>query len=120
MIEDRARPHGLRTFLSDGFRDKPDARSAVTFSSGPSALLLLHGVNSSSHSCFRVPTDLVKLLERRYGGRVLAFDHSTLGYSPRENAEQLAEQLAPFRLDNVDILAHSRWTGRPGVHRQRA
>ena len=93
MIEDRARPHGLRTFLSDGFRDKPDARSAVTFSSGPSALLLLHGVNSSSHSCFRVPTDLVKLLERRYGGRVLAFDHSTLGYSPRENAEQLAEQL---------------------------
>jgi pimeloyl-ACP methyl ester carboxylesterase len=108
LIEDKARPRGLRTFSSDGFRDKPDDRSAVTFSSGPSALLLLHGANSSSHSCFRFPTDLVKLLDRRYGGRVLAFDHPTLGYSPRDNAADLAERLASFRLDNVDILAHSR------------
>jgi pimeloyl-ACP methyl ester carboxylesterase/CHAT domain-containing protein len=108
LIEDKARPRGLRTFLSDSFRDKPDGRSAITFSSGPSALLLLHGVHSSSHSCFRLPTDVVKLLERRYDGRVLAFDHPTLGYSPRENAAELAERLASFRLDNVDILAHSR------------
>ncbi len=107
-IEDRARPPGLRTFLSDGFRQKPDARSKVTFSSGPSALLLLHGVISSSHSCFRFPTDFMKLLERRYDGRVIAFDHPTLGASPRENAEELAELLGSFRLDNVDIVAHSR------------
>ena len=107
-IEDRARPPGLRTFLSDGFRRKPDARSKVTFSSGPSALLLLHGVISSSHSCFRFPTDFMKLLERRYDGRVIAFDHPTLGASPRENAEELAELLGSFRLDNVDIVAHSR------------
>ena len=86
----------------------------MTFSSGPSALLLLHGAISSSHSCFRFPTDFVKLLERRYDGRVIAFDHPTLGASPRENAEELAELLGSFRLDNVDIVAHSAGGSSPG------
>ena len=79
-IEDRTRPRGLRTFLSTGFRKKPDERTAPTFASGPSALLLLHGINSSSHSCFRFSTDFVQVMEKHVRGSGDRFRSPDLGY----------------------------------------
>ena len=120
-IEDRDPSRGLRTFLSTGFRKKPDERTALTFSSGPSALLLLHGINSSSHSCFRFSTDFVQVMEKQYGGRVIAFDHPTLGYSPAENAGRAgraAQLVSPRERGHPGPLP--RWARRPGAGRRAA
>ena len=108
-VEGRRRPHRLRSFAPADFA-KPWPRDATSIdvASTGSALLLIHGINSSSHSCFRFTPEYVRALNARYGDRVFAFDHPSLCQSPEDNARWLAEQLRQASLANLDILAHSR------------
>lgn len=106
-IEGRLRKHRLGAFPagpgSDGHQPLAAARLA-----GGSALLLIHGTNSSCRRTFRFDRQYVDRLHDRYGGRVFAFDHPSIGCSPGENAAELASLLEHAALEQVDILAHSR------------
>ena len=109
-VEDTTRPHALRPFGPKDYSSK--THKPVDFqqlASGPS-LLLIHGTNSSTHGCFGFTQPYVNELNDRYGNRVFAFDHPSLAYSPMENALWMNKQLqkAGARLDEVDIIAHSR------------
>lgn len=77
-------------------------------------LLAIHGTFSSSANLlgyFR--SELQQAIDRTYSA-VLAFDHYTLTLNPRQNAEDLALELAKYLDDNnlsshkIDIICHSR------------
>ena len=93
--EESARPHRLRTFTAAD-HDKPgtvglDEAAVRRLADGPS-LLVIHGINSLTHTCFAgLPVSVVDGLHERYGGRVFAFDHPTLSVDPVENCRQLME-----------------------------
>lgn len=75
--------------------------------SGGPTLILLHGVFSSVDGAFHaLPVDLMAELMSRYGGRVVGYDHWTIGKTPLQTAEDLLN-LLPDGME-VDILAHSR------------
>lgn len=75
---------------------------------GP-ALLFLHGTFSQAHSAFGgLPADARATLSARYGGRVFALDHFTIGPTPRENIRWLAGQLPGSASLTLDVVAHSR------------
>src|SRR5271169_65010 len=77
----------------------------------PSGLLFLHGTFSHASAAF---SDLARdgdfeTLSRLYGGRVFAFNHLTVGRSPRENVTALLEALrGTFPGDSLDVVTHSR------------
>ena len=107
------RPYGLRRFGPGGY-DAPagdlelcDADWA-DLASGP-ALLFVHGTFSRSHTAFgALPPALMQALHARYGGRVFAFDHPTLGPDPAATATWLGRELAGRGRLTVDVVAHSR------------
>lgn len=80
---------------------------------GGTALLFLHGTTAQSNTAFdRLPTETLTELGRRYGGRVLAFDHFTISETPHENVEWLAQQLGELAEGSgpltLDVVSHSR------------
>jgi hypothetical protein len=79
---------------------------------GVRALLLLHGTTSTTAGAFARLADQEPLLERlrlRYGGRILGFNHHTMGRSVAENVQEFLDafQGAPGRY-TFDVLCHSR------------
>ncbi len=79
---------------------------------GERALLLVHGTTSTTAGAFARLTDQEPLLERlrlRYGGRILGFNHHTMGRSVAENVQEFLDafQGAPGRY-TFDVLCHSR------------
>ncbi len=111
--ESRIRPSRLRTFEPDTFRSDDVAAPDVAELVGQPALLFIHGTNSSTTSGFgQLPTDWVRALNDRYGGRVFAFDHPTLSVMPGDNADRLAELVAEHLPEGaeltLDVVAHSR------------
>ena len=75
------------------------------------ALLFLHGTFSHASAAF---SDLARdgnleTLSRLYEGRVFAFNHLTVGRSPRENVTTLLEALrGAFPGGSLDVVTHSR------------
>jgi len=110
--EAKNRPYGLRTF-SPGDRRTPGAgiigdADWERLTAGR-ALLFIHGTFSTAHSAFaQLPDSTFDLLYRRYGGRVLAFNHFTLSHDPRRNVVWFLAQIPPGRSLEVDIVCHSR------------
>ena len=107
------RRHRLRMVSSGNVADPaaPDLSAAdLRALGGRRALLFVHGTGSRTHAAFAtIPTALLDDLHERYEGRVLGFDHPTVGSTPTENLAWLGEQLSAgdAALD-IDIVAHSR------------
>ena len=71
-------------------------------------LLFIHGTFDTVAGCFtRLPDATLAALDRRYGGRMIGFDHPTLADSPIDNARAFFQIVGDRRLD-VDIVCHSR------------
>lgn len=76
---------------------------------GGRALLLVHGTFSRAHKAFGgLSLETVEELNRRYCGRVFAFDHFTLSDDPIENVKYFVSQIPKGIQLNLDILCHSR------------
>jgi len=107
------RKYRLRGVTSGNVADAtvPDLTAAELGAlAGQRVLLLVHGTGSRTHSAFSsIPAALMDELNRRYGGRVLGFDHPSVGWTPTENVAWLGEHLAASNATlDVDIVAHSR------------
>ena len=77
---------------------------------GGRALLFIHGIFSSCESAFGGISDDAQTwpeLRRRYGNRIIGFDHPTASVSPAENAAWFLSQIPKVDLD-LDIVCHSR------------
>jgi pimeloyl-ACP methyl ester carboxylesterase len=108
--EQHHRRNALRTFEPATYRKAaggplPDWSALAA---GP-VLMFVHGTMSLAHTGFRrMPEPLISELRRRYGGRVIAFDHFTISVDPTENVRWLAKQLPEGLGMTVDVIAHSR------------
>jgi hypothetical protein len=106
------RPHRLCRFTpSDYTRGEVPELSAgelaAMAAAGP-VLLFVHGTFSTAHAAFGdLPAAAMSELHRRYGERVLAFDHPTLASDPAANVRWLLQQL-PSQGLQLDIVSHSR------------
>ncbi len=71
-------------------------------------LLFLHGTFSSAPGAFFAlgPTDEWKKMQKRYGNRIIAFNHPTLSVSPIVNTLELA-RLLPEKA-KLHLVSHSR------------
>jgi hypothetical protein len=72
-------------------------------------LLFIHGIFSSCESGFGgIGHDDTTWpeLRRRYGNRIIAFDHPTASVTPDQNAEWFIDQIQGVSLD-LDIVCHS-------------
>lgn len=110
--EEKNRPYKARAFTADSYNQGGvPALSADDWrrlAAGP-ALLFVHGTFSTSHGCFgALPRSLMAELERRYDGRVIAFDTFTLSEDPDENANRFFAMVPPDISLNVDVVCHSR------------
>ena len=112
-LEATRKPHGVRTFLPGEHRMPATQQMTddqLRALEAGRALLFVHGTFSSSHAGFgTMPDATLTELHKRYGGRVLAFDHPTVATTPAENIAWLANRLrdAGVHLE-VDIVCHSR------------
>lgn len=110
--EARHRPYRVRRFAPDSYAvpDVPELTPEdwTRLGEGP-VLVFIHGTFSTSHGAFGdLPPDLVTELDRRYQGRVIAFDNHTLSRDPGHNADTfLAAIPAGVRL-RLDVVCHSR------------
>lgn len=110
--EAKKRPYRLRHFRAS---DHASAEATLLSSdeleqmrAGGPVLAFIHGTFSTAHGGFgQLPDDTLDELHRRYGGRVFAFDHPTLGSSPVDNVQWLLAQL-PQGPMQLDIVCHSR------------
>lgn len=122
--ENQHRPHQFRTFEVPSYAQAPSPgtilgstallnllnRPAQAENGERRALVFLHGAFSQGHSAFNeLPPELVDALHRKYGGRVVAFDHPTMSASPVENAQRFVQLLSP-EVNNLtfDCICHSR------------
>jgi pimeloyl-ACP methyl ester carboxylesterase len=110
--EEEKRPYRLRRFTPVDYASSnatllSNAELEQMRVDGP-MLAFIHGTFSTSHGGFGgLPAATLEELHRRYGGRVFAFDHPTLGDSPIENVQWLLAQLPPGPMQ-LDIVCHSR------------
>jgi tetratricopeptide (TPR) repeat protein len=95
---------------AEGFELLPDTQGLV--SSEKPYLLLIHGTFSNASDGFQgfAGTKEWELLRQQYAGRILAFEHPTLGLSPLDNAYQLAQELNQALPDaaRLHLITHSR------------
>jgi CHAT domain-containing protein/pimeloyl-ACP methyl ester carboxylesterase len=94
---------------TDGFALEP--ASTVSASGTQAALIFLHGTGSSTFGGFGDlwsprRRDELAAIKKRYGRRVFAFEHATLGKSPIENALELARLIPAGAI--VHLVSHSR------------
>lgn len=111
--ETRSRPYRVRTYGLPDHRHEPqhlvEDRAAWERLAAGRSLLLVHGTFSRAHTSFAgLADDTLTELERRYHGRVFAFDHFTLSHDPRRNVEWLLEHIPAGIALDVDVLCHSR------------
>lgn len=110
--EKRNRPHRIRTFTPENYRDPQgsplEARDWAALS-GSRALLLVHGTFSRTDAAFGdLPPDYVRTIFQKYERRVISFDHPTLSEDPRGNAEWFVRALPDGTSLELDIVCHSR------------
>jgi hypothetical protein len=100
-------PPLLRTWQADGaFTELGDA-DWPRLAAGR-ALLFIHGTFSTTTGGFgALPLDARVELHRRYGGRVLAYDHPTIADDAAVNARDFYALVGDHGLD-LDIVCHSR------------
>jgi hypothetical protein len=111
--EKRHRPTHLRWFSPDNYQQaRADLITTPSQLSGlrdQTALLFIHGTFSTSHGGFGgVPKKTMTELYKRYGTRVLAFDHATMASSPELNLKLLQENLQGASGTTFDVISHSR------------
>jgi hypothetical protein len=110
--ESRHRPYGFRTFTPESFRTGVSgAWGAGEWQrvSEKRALLFVHGTFSTAQDAFNQLSDSTFAeLNRRYEGRLFAFNHFTLSQSPEENVKWFLQTLPADQAINVDIVSHSR------------
>jgi len=110
------RAYQVRDFTPDNYRQPTDAPVMPTGAdlnrlANGRALLFIHGTFSNAHSAFHdLPQEFMAELHRRYGGRVLAFNHFTMAHDPEENVRWFAEAIRPMLAGmlDVDVVCHSR------------
>jgi hypothetical protein len=76
---------------------------------GPT-LLFLHGIFSTCAGAFGALGEDDRTwpeLRRRYGGRIIGYDHPTASVSPKTNAEWFLQQIPNVNLE-LDVVCHSR------------
>jgi pimeloyl-ACP methyl ester carboxylesterase len=110
--ESARRTQRFRTLTSTNFTDKrvPNLTDAdwQRLSQGP-ALLFIHGTFSSTHGALRsAPRKRIHEWEQCYGERMFAWDHHTVGVSPRDNVQWAATNIPSWVNLKVDVVAHSR------------
>jgi len=108
--ESGARPTALRTIDEDGALGAAwTAADSARSNRGP-ALLFVHGTFSRAATAFaKLPAATWAELHRRYGGRMLAFDHPSLHCSPQQNATELVALARKANLaTTIDVICHSR------------
>jgi pimeloyl-ACP methyl ester carboxylesterase len=110
------RAYELRDFTPDCYRQPTVAPVMPT---GPDldrwakgrALMFIHGAFSNAHGGFHdLPPEFMAELQRRYGGRVFAFNHFTMAHDPEQNVRWFAEAIRPMSAESlaVDVVCHSR------------
>ncbi|MBB5471123.1 hypothetical protein HDG32_007279 [Paraburkholderia sp. CI2] len=106
------RPYRLRIFAPDNYRNADvqpmsTGELAKVCNVGP-VLMFVHGTFSTAHAGFGgLDTNTVVELNKRYGARVVAFDHPTLADTPVDNVRWLLGQL-PSSEVQLDVVCHSR------------
>lgn len=110
--EQENRPYQLRRFRPDEYTQPAasgiDAQDAAALSARP-ALLFVHGTFARAHSAFdTVPRDVMDELDRRYGGRLFAFNHFTITEDPLLNAQRFVDLLPAQASVELDLICHSR------------
>ena len=106
------RPYRVRRFAPESYTspDVPDLEPDDWrgLADGP-ALLFVHGTFSTSHGAFGgLPLALVQELDRRYDGRVIAFDAHTLSEDPVRNAATFLAAIPAGASLELDVVCHSR------------
>lgn len=87
--------------LTDGERGR--------LADGP-VLLFVHGTFSTAQGGFgTLPAQTLAELDRRYGGRVLAYQHPSVSVTPRDNVTALGDLLSGLPGPvTLDVVTHSR------------
>lgn len=111
-FEEKFRPYGVRWFGAGEHGERFGAPIAETdwarLSEGR-ALLFVHGTFSTASGGFgRLPEDLMRTLDDRYGGRVFALNHPTLSESPVDNVRHFLGRLPSGTKLDLDVVSHSR------------
>ncbi len=110
--ESRYRPYALRPVRAaspDAIRDAEMTTDDWARMRQGRALLLLHQPFGRAAGTFGVlPATVMASLDAAYGGRVLAFDHTTLSQDPLENAREFVKRLPADIALELDVLAVSR------------
>ena len=100
-------PPQVRSYGTKGELTALDDAGWAKLETGP-ALLFIHGTFSTTQGGFgRLPAANRDVLAKRYGGRVIAYDHPTIADDPVENARAFLE-MAGDRALELDIVCHSR------------
>ena len=109
--EEKAKPYYIRSYTPDDYQldvDPLDAADWTRLAQGR-ALLFVHGTFSSVDAFHSLDRQTMDELSRRYGGRLFALNHPTMGDSPAENAEWFLDQIpAEVTSLDIDIVCHSR------------
>ena len=116
-VEDQYRPYELRV-IDPGKYDANNIGRILKrgdswdFMDGKRTLLLIHGTFSRAESSFtgwnedkKQPLDD---LAKRYGGRILAFNHPTNYENPYQNAQWFLKQIPKNINLEFDMITHSR------------
>jgi pimeloyl-ACP methyl ester carboxylesterase len=100
-------PPQVRAFGKDRSLTAIDDAAWKRLESGR-ALLFIHGTFDTTSGAFnRLPDATLAELHKRYGGRVIAFDHPTIADDPIDNARAFLTAAGTRKLD-VDVVCHSR------------
>jgi hypothetical protein len=100
-------PSQVRAYGPTGTLADLDAQGWDKLTKGRT-LLYVHGTFSSTLGGFgALPGETRRELDRRYSGRVIAYDHPTIADDPLVNAQRFFE-LAGDRKLELDIVCHSR------------
>ncbi len=110
--EKKNRPYALRRITRETYRQNGagelTAADWQNLGAGRS-LLFIHGTFSRAATAFyELTPEFIDELNRRYEGRVFAFDHLTLSEDPTDNARFFANSMPSGQVLDVDIVCHSR------------
>lgn len=109
QVESVVRPYGLRRVTGTGAPWPLMTDSDWHDMAGGRVLVLLHGWLGTGASAFGgVDAAVLTQWIAAYGGRVLAFDHPTIGHDPQRNAKELLQRIPDGTTLDVDIVALSR------------
>jgi hypothetical protein len=120
--EGRNRSYEIRNFSPENYRQATATsddrqRLALTAKQLDSlaqgrTLLFIHGTFSNGHSAFHdLPPAFMTEVYRRYGGRVVAFNHFTISHDPQTNVRWFLDEIRKMSSGKkleIDVVCHSR------------